>query len=584
VSDPPAVPGYRALLRTYLGPQWRRVVVLALVLLAAIALQLASPQILRRFVDGATAGEPLGGLVVVALVYLAAALALQGAQLGETYVAENVGLVATNRLRADLTLHVLRLDPAYLAAHPPGELIERTDGDVAALGNFFSRLVVYLIGNGLLLVGVLALLFGVDWRVGLIALFCTVLAVVWILALRGVAIARNAEQRQASADLFGLIEERLAGLEDVRANGGVPYVLYRLLERTRRLVWRGVAAQAAGAALYHGAVLLLWAGTIGALAAAIYLFRHGGATIGTVYLVVAYSQSLRRPVEGISRQLQDLQQAAASIGRVRSLLAERSSVADGQGGRLPPGPLSVEADRVTFAYPDGEEVLSDLSFRLEPGQVLGVLGRTGSGKTTIARLLFRLYDPTAGTIRLGGVDLRQPRIAELRRRVGVVSQDVQLFHATVRDNVTFFDPAVPDDRVVAVLEWVGLGAWLGRQPRGLDTLLRGAGGLSAGEAQLLAFARVYLKDPGLVILDEASSRLDPATERLLERAVDRLLTGRTVIVIAHRLATVERADRILVLEDGRVVEEGDRAGLAADPRSRFAGLLRVGLEDDGVLA
>jgi ABC-type multidrug transport system fused ATPase/permease subunit len=216
--------------------------------------------------------------------------------------------------------------------------------------------------------------------------------------------------------------------------------------------------------------------------------------------------------------------------------------------------------------------------------VLGLLGRTGSGKTTIARLLFRLYDPTEGAVRLGGVDVRAPRLAELRRRVGVVSQDVQLFHATVRDNVTFFDPSVPDDRIVAVLDEVGLGPWLRRQPRGLEAELRGAGGLSAGEAQLLAFARVFLKDPGLVVLDEASSRLDPATERLLERAVDRLLAGRTAIVIAHRLATVARADRVLILEAGRVAEAGARAALAADPASRFARLLRVGRQAEGVLA
>ena len=215
--------------------------------------------------------------------------------------------------------------------------------------------------------------------------------------------------------------------------------------------------------------------------------------------------------------------------------------------------------------------------RLERGQVLGLLGRTGSGKTTLIRLLFHLYDPQCGDIRLGGRDVRT--LADLRARVGMVTQDVQLFGASVRDNLTFFRRDSSDERFVHVLDYVGLAGWYRRLPRGLDTTIGPGGvGLSAGEAQLLAFARVFLKNPGLVILDEASSRLDPSTERLVERAVDHLLAGRTGIVIAHRLQTAQRADVIAILEDGRVVEHGARRQLAADPNSRFAGLLRAGLE------
>jgi ABC-type multidrug transport system fused ATPase/permease subunit len=192
-------------------------------------------------------------------------------------------------------------------------------------------------------------------------------------------------------------------------------------------------------------------------------------------------------------------------------------------------------------------------------------------------LLFRLYDPTSGTIRIDGVALRQYRLADLREQIGIVTQDIQLFHATVRDNLTLFDPAIEDARILATLEDLGLTTWLRSLPDGLDSpLASGGSGLSAGEAQLLAFARVFLHDPRIVVLDEASSRLDPATERRLERAIDRLLTGRTGIIIAHRLATVRRADTILVLEDGRILEYGPRAALAADPASRFAQMLRSG--------
>jgi len=254
-----------------------------------------------------------------------------------------------------------------------------------------------------------------------------------------------------------------------------------------------------------------------------------------------------------------------------------SAVVDGLAA-LPTGALGVELDGVSFGY-DAELVLRDVSVRIEPGRVLGILGRTGSGKTTLARLLVRFYDPTSGAVRLGGVDLRDAALDSVRSHATLVSQDVQLFSASIRDNLTLFDRRIDDSQLTDVLARVGLGSWLRAQP-GTDPL--GAemtsGGLSAGEAQLLAFARVFLRDPGLVVLDEASSRLDPVTERHVERAIDALLANRTAIVIAHRLATVDRCDEILMLEDGRVAEYGSRAALASDPGSRFAQLLRIGLE------
>lgn len=211
--------------------------------------------------------------------------------------------------------------------------------------------------------------------------------------------------------------------------------------------------------------------------------------------------------------------------------------------------------------------------------MLGILGRTGSGKSTLTRLLFRLYDPDLGSVWLGDMNLRDLRLDDLRQRIAMVTQDVQLFQATVRDNLTFFNRSISDEQLEHVLKQLRLWEWAQSLPNGLDTQLAGGQSLSAGEAQLLAFARVFLKDPGLVILDEASSRLDPATEMLMERAVDRLFAERTGVVIAHRLKTVQRADDILILENGCVVEFGPRVALMNDPGSRFYHLLQTGLEE-----
>lgn len=275
-----------------------------------------------------------------------------------------------------------------------------------------------------------------------------------------------------------------------------------------------------------------------------------------------------------------MQGVGAAIERIEELTRVESKIVDGPEDNIPEGPLAVDFDNVSFSYNEGETVLADVSFAVKPGQVLGVLGRTGSGKTTLTRLLFRLYDVSEGRVMLAGQDVRQAKLASLRKRVAMVTQDVQLFQATVRDNLTFFDASISDERIQQVIERLELGPWLASLPEGLDTRIETGGrSLSAGEAQLLAFARVFLRDPGLVILDEASSRLDPATEGRIERAMDALLEGRSAIIVAHRLATVERADRILILDDGSVVEHGDRRRLASDSNSRFYRLLETGMED-----
>ncbi len=499
-----------------------------------------------------------------------------------TYVSNDVGWAATNRLRAELARHCLDLDMTFHNARTPGELIERIDGDVSALANFFSAFTMRILGSVLLVLGVVVMLWREDWRVAAILLACTVATFVGLERVRGAATPYSAAEREASAQLFGFLEERLNGIDDLRANGAGEYTMRRYYEANRRLFHAGRRSWMWRAVMWALTMLFFGLAQAIALGLGYRLFSSGEMTLGTVYLISHYTGMLIGPIERITNEMQDLQRAAAGMERVQELFTYRSALKDGAGEPLPHGPLGVEFDGVTFVYPDEahEPVLRDVSFRVGAGKVLGLLGRTGSGKTTATRLLFRLYDATEGAVRVGGVDVRRPHLDQLRERVAVVTQDVQLFSGTVRDNLTLFDPGVADERILAVLEDLGLAEWLRGLPEGLETQVGAGGrGLSAGEAQLLAFTRAFLSDPSVVVLDEASSRLDLATEQLIERAVDKLLRNRTGVVIAHRLATVQRADEILVLENGQVLEHGERQRLAADEGSRYAQLLKTGLAE-----
>jgi ABC-type multidrug transport system fused ATPase/permease subunit len=590
---------YYNLLSTYLRSQWRWVAVLALLILATIGLRLANPQILRTFIDTATAGGARSILIRSALLFFGIAILTQALAVAATYVGETVAWTATNALRLDLLNHALHLDATFHKDHTPGQMIERIDGDVATLSNFFSRFTIDIVGNGILVSGILALLFREDWRIGLPILVFALITLVLLIWIRKLAVPYWTRYRKLSAEFFGFLGEHISGREDIRANGAVSHVMRRFFEFVQKMFPVRLRSSLGGYAMWMANVGLFAFGHAVAFGVGATLWRASLITLGTVYLVFHYTELLRGPISEIRTQITDLQRAEAGIRRIRTLLNTESRLIDEGTLHLPSGPLRVDFDGVSFAYEaartsqgisdshDNEDAdpqmvpaLHDIDFALEPGTVLGLLGRTGSGKTTLARLLVRLYDPLTGDVRVGGRPVGSVQIADLRRAVRKVPQEVQLFRATIRDNVRLFDPSVTDARVLDALDHLGLREWVLGLPDGLDTMLAAdGGGLSAGQGQLIALGRAFLADPGLVILDEASSRLDPATEALLEIAVDRLLENRTAIIIAHRLSTVDRADRILILDDGRIVEFGPRHDLVADPSSRLSQLLQAGLEE-----
>jgi ABC-type multidrug transport system fused ATPase/permease subunit len=575
---------YLSLLITYLKPQWFRVLLMAVFLLANIGLQLLNPQILRYFIDTALANGASLPLLLAALMFIGVALLNQVIAVASSYLSTNIAWTATNQLRSELVAHCLSLDMGFHKERTSGEMIERIDGDVDDLSNFFSQFVVSLLTNTLLLLGILALFFTIHWLVGVVMTAFSVLALLALGRMRRRIVPLWTAERQMSATFYGFLSERLGGTEDIRANGATAYIMrcFYLLVRQ----WYPIRKRAViNSNLMFILILFMFTcGTCLALLLGAYLWSTSAITIGTIYLMYSYTDKLSQPLQQIQSQLQDLQQAEACIRRTEELLSLSSALPDGKESfplvEADHGAIGVAFHHVTFGYVTDEPVIHDLTFSVQPGKALGILGRTGGGKTTLARLLFRLYDPQSGEVCVNGVPVQKIRLRELRRQIGMVTQDVQLFHASVRDNLTFFKRTIPDAHVLDAINEVGLAAWYRTLPDGLDTVLGTDGeGLSAGEAQLLAFTRVLLSNPGLVILDEASSRLDPATERMIEQAMEKLFAGRTAIVIAHRLATIQRVDDILIIEDGCILEQGDRGTLAKDADSRFAALLRTGLEE-----
>ena len=569
---------YAALLSQYLRPQWFRVILLAIFMFCGIGLGLVNPQILRYFIDTAEAGGALRDLTIAGGIFIAIGFLGQIISLVSSYLGQDVAWRATNQMRENLADHCLHLDMSFHHEYTPGEMVERIDGDTTALANFFSEFILQVVGSMVFLFGVLILVTREDWRIGA-ALTAFVIIAIWIYNLtRSVAVPIYAAEREGYSRLFGFLEERLTGIEDFRTNGGIGFTMDRFYDVNRDVYGRAVKAHVWGEILSTISGILFSLGHVLMMVMSIFLYREGAFTIGTVFLVFSYTRMLRWPLIMIGRQINDLQRATAGLKRIETLYRTTSNIEDGTQDIPGSDPLGIDFDRVEFSYTGDEVVLKDVSFQLEPGKSLGLLGRTGSGKTTITRLLFRLYEINQGQIRIAGKPIEEIRLDALRSQIGMVTQDVQLFNATVRENLTLFDANISDDQILSVIRELELSDWYESLPDGLNTLLEDTG-LSAGEAQLLAFARVFLKDPRVVILDEPSSRLDPATEHRIDRAVQRLLKDRTSIIIAHRLGTVQQVDDIMILSDGEIQEYGKREQLVRNPDSIFSGLLKTGLEE-----
>ena len=573
------------LLGSLLRPQWRSVAVFGLVLSAATAIPLASAILLARFVRLATQHAPTGRLVPIALAYAALGLFSSALTVVVTWRATIAAWGITNNLRHDLTDYVLRADLSFHRDRTPGELVTRVDADVTSMTQFLSTVVAQLIAIAALGVGAIVVAFVVEPVLGPAVLVACLVVALMTYALRNRSVAQTIVERAAEAEVMSAAEQYLAGADDIASLGAGRHGVARVGERSGELVAAARARVKEQMSMQSSIRVTIAAAEAFVIGYGAIALSRGSLDVAGVILGFRLMTSVSNKVNHLTWRLQDAQGASGAAHRVFELIEERRVVATGSGS-MPDGPLEVRFEHTELVYDDDDgntAAVAQLDLTLPAGRLLGVIGRTGSGKTSLARLALRLVAPSSGWVKVNGADLATIDDDAMRRRITAVPQDVQLFPGTVEENVTLF---ARHDRaeVTAVLKAVGLGNWLEGLPDGLSTRLASDNrddngervGLSSGEAQLLALSRALLRDPGLVVLDEATSRVDPQTQDAISQAMRRLVSGRTAMVIAHRLETLDLCDDIAVLANGRLVEHGPRLQLAADPTSHYARLLRAG--------
>jgi ATP-binding cassette subfamily B protein len=535
-------------------------------LLVSVGADLAGPIVLRRLIDTEIAAGSREGIVRSAVVYAALFLVATLANYVQVVVLARTGLAIVTGLKRTLFHHVLHLSLAFFDRNSPGRLLSRIESDAERLQSLFADVSISLLRTFVLLGGALAVMFSADWRVTLAVLaFAVPVAAATTLYFRWMrGLYRSV--RSIVARITGFISEYVQGVPVIQSFGYERRASERLASLNREKL---VAERRASFSEYA-----LWGslGAIEVLAIVLLLVLASGRivgaamTVGTLVLFVEYTRRIFRPLAEFSEQLGFIQRAFASADRVFAILDTPTRTPDRPGAAesVPADWREVAFEDVSFEYDGGTRALHGVSFRIRRGERVALVGLSGGGKTTITNLLLRYYEPTSGRIAIDGTDLRDFRQRAWRARVGLVLQDIHLFPGTVAENLRALgDPgdAAALDRAVRT---VGADEVIARLPRGLDEpLAEGGANLSMGERQILSFARALVHDPDLLVLDEATSSVDPGTERRLQASMDRLLAGRTALVIAHRLATVVSADRILVVHGGRLVEEGTHAELHA---------------------
>jgi ATP-binding cassette subfamily B protein len=574
----------RALLGSLLRPYRVAVAFLAIIVVVENVARLSVPLLVQRGIDHGIPPIVDGGSsrALVAIVAALCGVVLVQAVSRQFFLRRSgrIGQKVLLELRRRVFRHFQRLDVAFHDRYTSGRVVSRSTNDVEAIQDMLETGFDSLITAALTLFGTAILLVALDWRLGLMCLaaFPILVALVWWFRTESSKTYR--EVRESAALVIVQFVETMTGIKAVQAYRREPRNQeifedvadrYRIInEKTFKLL----AVFMPGVKLVGNittGVVLLYGG---------YRVLHGQMTIGTLAAFLLYLRMFFEPMQEISQFFNTFQSAASALEKLAGVLAEQPAIKDpAQPVMLTDVRGDIEFRDVRFAYVPDRPVLPDLSLTIPAGQTVALVGTTGAGKTTIAKLIARFYDPTSGSVTLDGVDLRDLEQSALRRHVVMVTQENFMFDGTIADNIRFGRPDAADDEIRAAATAVGADRFIDGLPDGYDTDVAKRGGrLSAGQRQLIAFARAFLANPAVLILDEATSSLDIPSERMVQRALQTVLADRTALVIAHRLSTVQIADRVLVLDHGRIVEDGPPEDLVADSGGRYAALHRAWME------
>jgi ATP-binding cassette, subfamily B, bacterial len=600
VKDAKLAPGTVRRVVTYARPYSRQIAVFLVIVVISAQLVVAAPLLFQRIVDdGILAGN---GTLVTQLALVVAAIAVldAGLSLVERWYSARIGEGLIFDLRTQVFSHVQCQPIAFFTRAQTGALVSRLNSDVIGAQQAFTGTLAGVVSNGISVVVIVIAMLALSWQVTIGALL---LLPVFLVPARWVGrrlAALSREQMGLNAEMSGMMTERfnVAGALLVKLFGRPAQESEQFSSRASRVRDIGVTIALQNRAFFVALTLVTSLATAIVYGVGGNLAVDGTLTLGTLLALVALLGRLYGPLTALSNVRIDIMTALVSFERVFEVLDLKPLVDQAPDARpLPAGAADIELDRVSFRYPRADEVslaslesiataerpasgmtLADVSLRVEPGRMVALVGPSGAGKTTLTALVSRLYDPTSGAVRIGGMDLRDATLASLSDTVGVVTQDAHMFHDTIRNNLLYARPDATDEQTWEALRAAQVDSLVQALPDGLDTVVGDRGyRLSGGEKQRMAIARLMLKAPRVVILDEATAHLDSESESAVQRALDTALEGRTSLVIAHRLSTVRNADTILVVDGGRVVQRGthtellDAGGLYADLyRTQFA--------------
>jgi ATP-binding cassette, subfamily B, multidrug efflux pump len=550
----------------YLVPYWPRALAALVAIVAGVGFQLAQPYLIRLAIDQHIAPGLLEGIATVGLLYLGS---LGGAFLAEFFQTTTLQMLGQRimfDLRRQVYDHLQRLDISYYDRNPVGRLMTRVTSDVDAINDLFTSGVVSVFGDLLALTGIVVVLFMLDWRLALLTLCVVPLIILVTQWFRRNVRETYREVRTWVARLNAFLQENLTGMSTVQ--------LFRREPRNFE-AFEGLNARHRDAnvrSIHYYAIFYPAIELVGALSTALVIWwggswvLDGSLTIGTLVAFIQYGQRFFRPISDMSEKFNLLQAAMASSERLFGLLDTPIGITSPAAPTLLPRGRGerIAFEHVHFSYTPDVEVLSDVSFVIEPGQRIGIVGATGSGKSTLINLLLRFYDVTSGRITVDGVDVRDLALPDLRARFALVLQDVYLFSGTVASNIRLGRDDISDEEVRRAAEAVHADTFIRQLSQGYDTPVAERGAtLSVGQKQLLSFARALAFNPSVLMLDEATSSVDTETELLIRDALHVLMEGRTTVAIAHRLSTIQDMDRILVLHRGRLRETGTHQELLA---------------------